>query len=147
MRRLGFRADGRERRSPGVVIAVAGVAIAVSVMMITLSVVFGFKNQIRDKVTGFDSQITVTTIDEGSDSFFSVDNDFVASVRHVAGDRADISGSIVATGILKTDNDFAGLTFKSDTPGSFPAKFVASNIVEGVMPDYDAGSTDNEIII
>lgn len=147
MRHLGFRAEGRRRRSPGVAIAVAGMAIAVSVMMITLSVVLGFKNQIRDKVSGFDSQISITTVSDGEDAFFRADSVLTAAVRRAVGDRADISGAIAATGIIKTDNDFAGLTFKADTPGSRPENFVRENVTDGAMPDYSLDSTRNEIVI
>ena len=52
--------DSRQKVSrPAMRIATAGVAIGLAVMLISVSVVFGFKHTIRDKVIGFGSHITV----------------------------------------------------------------------------------------
>ncbi|MDE5573444.1 MAG: ABC transporter permease, partial [Muribaculaceae bacterium] len=61
-RRLRLNPTNKKGRSAGVVIAVAGVSIAIAVMIITLATVLGFKNAIEKKVEGFDSQITVEAI-------------------------------------------------------------------------------------
>ncbi len=42
---------------PAIRIATVGVAIGLAVMIITVSVVLGFKHTIRDKVVGFGSHI------------------------------------------------------------------------------------------
>ena len=52
-RRLRLAPDGGGRRSPAVGIAVTGVALAVAVMIISMAVVLGFQDAIRDKVSGF----------------------------------------------------------------------------------------------
>ncbi|MDE7442701.1 MAG: ABC transporter permease, partial [Muribaculaceae bacterium] len=57
--RLHFAKTDSQGKSPAIAIAVAGVAIAVIVMMLSVAVVLGFKNEIREKVTGFDSAITI----------------------------------------------------------------------------------------
>lgn len=51
--------DGRTVSRPTIRIAMAGVAIGLAVMMISVSVVLGFKHTIRDKVIGFGGQIQV----------------------------------------------------------------------------------------
>lgn len=48
---------GRER--VGVAVGVAGIALAVVVMLLSLAVIAGFKSQIRAKVDGFEAQISV----------------------------------------------------------------------------------------
>lgn len=49
-------------------VAIAAVAIAVAVMLVSIAIVLGFKKEIRDKVVGFNSHISVyvspTTPDE-----------------------------------------------------------------------------------
>lgn len=37
------------------------------VMMLAMSIVFGFKKEIRNKVTGFDSQVTIYPASYGAD--------------------------------------------------------------------------------
>ena len=51
--------DKRKVSRPAIRIATAGVAIGLAVMLISVSVVFGFKHTIRDKVIGFGSHIQV----------------------------------------------------------------------------------------
>lgn len=49
----------RKVSKPAIRIATIGVAIGLAVMIISVSVVLGFKHSIRDKVIGFGSDITV----------------------------------------------------------------------------------------
>ena len=60
-RRLYGRDEGVKGGSrPAIIIATAGIAVGLAVMIITLAVTRGFKSQIRDKVMGFSQHITVT---------------------------------------------------------------------------------------
>ena len=56
-----FTNQGDERKvsRPAIMIATAGVAIGLAVMLVSVSVVLGFKHTIRDKVRGFGSHIQV----------------------------------------------------------------------------------------
>jgi len=45
---------------PAIIIATTGIALGLAVMILTLAVARGFKQQIRDKVMGFSQHITVT---------------------------------------------------------------------------------------
>ena len=60
-RRLYGRDEGVKGGSrPAIIIATAGIAVGLAVMILTLAVTRGFKSQIRDKVMGFSQHITVT---------------------------------------------------------------------------------------
>ena len=52
--------DQQKVSKPAIRIAVAGVAIGLAVMIISVCVVLGFKHTIRDKVVGFGSHIPVS---------------------------------------------------------------------------------------
>ena len=56
-----YAADGDRRQvsRPAIRIATVGVAIGLAVMIVTVSVVLGFKHTIRDKVVGFGSHLQV----------------------------------------------------------------------------------------
>ena len=59
-RRIYFsEGDRHEVSRPAIRIATIGVAIGLAVMIITVSVILGFKHTIRDKVVGFGSHIQV----------------------------------------------------------------------------------------
>lgn len=55
------KSDKQKVSRPAIRIATIGVAIGLAVMIITVSVVIGFKHTIRDKVIGFGSHIQVQT--------------------------------------------------------------------------------------
>lgn len=58
-RRLRLTPGGRRRPSTNVVIAVAGISCAVAVMLLSIGIVLGFKNAIREKVAGFEAAISI----------------------------------------------------------------------------------------
>ena len=59
-----YRDNGDKRKvsRPVISIAIIGVAIGLAVMIVTVSVVLGFKHTIRDKVIGFGSHIQVQNV-------------------------------------------------------------------------------------
>ena len=46
-------------RGGGIFVAVTGIALAVVVMLLSISVMTGFRDEIRSKIIGFDSQLTI----------------------------------------------------------------------------------------
>ena len=59
-RHFHFGSDNRQEvRRPAIRIATIGVAVGLAVMIVTVSVIFGFKHTIRDKVVGFGSHIQI----------------------------------------------------------------------------------------
>jgi lipoprotein-releasing system permease protein len=93
-------------------------------MLVSVSVVLGFKHTIRDKVTGFGSHIQVAdfmTLQMG-EQYPVVMNDSMTSVlRNIKG-VAHVQRYAVKQGIIKTDDDFLGVAFK------------------GVGPDFDSST-------
>ena len=47
-------------------IAVAGIAVGIAVMLVSIAIVTGFKNEISRKVVGFGSHISITNYDSNS---------------------------------------------------------------------------------
>ena len=135
-RRIDLRGSRRRGSGPGVVIAVVGIALALTVMMISVAVMQGFKKEIRAKVTGFESQLTVNIASESAEEFGG-ETDVATDATPVRltpelkaiiaetlpGTRAAIAAS--RPGVLKTDTDFAGVVFS--TPSD--SLFVVSHIV------------------
>lgn len=147
-RRLGLRHSVSGRRSPGVPVAVAGVAIAILVMSLTVSVVLGFKNSIRHKVIGFESEIVVSPMYDGRPAHTFHFNDTLAGIfARTLGPDADVSPRVSATVLLKTDDSYLGIELRGLSNGTQPQKFVKENITDGVMPDYRDSLQSDRIII
>ena len=115
-KRIQLTPNGKKQRSPGVTIAIAGISVSIVVMLLTLAVVSGFQNQIRNKVIGFDSQITVSKyVQDSSDSPLFAYSDSLSEVMNRAlPDGAVVSGQLSSMCLLKTTDDYVGLALVSD---------------------------------
>ena len=143
--------SGRHR-SPAVGIAVTGIALSVTIMLLTLAIVPGFKHQITEKVFGFDAQIVlhpvqpVASYDDGStvtvECGDTLRNRLLSNLP--TGARVQLSAS--TPGILKTDDQFAGLVFKAFDDG-LEGSIIDSCIEEGGIPDYDVEEMRYAIVV
>ena len=149
-RRLRITGTSGDKHSAGAVIAVAGVALAVMVMEITLAVVSGFKSEITRKITGFDSQITIERpYDYASGlqkEYTSPSPEIMSSVPDMNAEGVKASLSMQLPGMIKTDSDFAGTIFIG-RDSKHDVTFERGNIIDGVFPDYSDEAKQNDIVI
>lgn len=142
------KGDRRKVSRPAIRIATIGIAIGLAVMIITVSVVLGFKHTIRDKVVGFGSHIQVVNFltMQSTDPYPVCINDSMMNVlRHIDGVK-HAERYALTQGILKTDSDFLGLSFKGIGP-EYDLKFIKQNIKEGECPTFSDTKGNNKILI
>lgn len=148
-KRLFRERNGQSRVStPAIRIAILGVAIGLAVMIVSVSVVVGFKHTIRNKVVGFGSHITVADYMslQSAEQYPVVMNDSMMSVlRHISG-VAHVERFAMKQGILKTDSDFLGVVLKGVGP-EYDKQFIVSNMVEGEFPTFSDKSSQNKVVI
>ena len=131
--RLYFSDENHQRSSrPSVRVALGGIIIGVLVMIVAMSVVVGFKQEITQKVAGFGSHIQVVNFDNNStyemqpiyvsDSLLQT----IRAIEHVT----HVSTFASKPGIIKTDSAFQGIIFK----GTDYWTYFEQNIVEGTLP-------------
>lgn len=104
-RRLAWKAEGERKVSPAVGIAVAGVALAVVVMILSVSIMFGFKEEVTHRIIDLDDAITIA----GYDSTF-VPAEVLSVIDLPADAEVVLHASVPA--ILKTADDFMGLELR-----------------------------------
>ena len=133
-KRLYFSEQGKARESrPAVRVALAGIVIGVVVMIVSICVVVGFKQEIQRKVAGFGSHIQVVNFDNNATyemqpvALSEELMDKLQRVPHVE----NLSVFASKPGILKTDSSFQGIVFK----GTDYWDYFAENLVEGTLPD------------
>lgn len=141
--------DSRQKVSrPAMRIATAGVAIGLAVMLISVSVVFGFKHTIRDKVIGFGSHITVTnfmSLHGRELAPICMDDSMMRVLRSLDGVK-HVQRYAIKQGILKTDSDFLGVAFKG-IANDYDTTFIHDNMVEGVIPAFSDTVSTNKILV
>ena len=133
-KRLYFSEQGKARESrPAVRVALAGIVIGVVVMIVSICVVVGFKQEIQRKVAGFGSHVQVVNFDNNATyemqpvALSEELMDKLQRVPHVE----NLSVFASKPGILKTDSSFQGIVFK----GTDYWDYFAENLVEGTLPD------------
>lgn len=141
--------DSRQKVSrPAMRIATAGVAIGLAVMLISVSVVFGFKHTIRDKVIGFGSHITVAnfmSLHGRELAPICMDDSMMRVIRSLDGVK-HVQRYAIKQGILKTDSDFLGVAFKG-IANDYDTTFIHDNMVEGVIPAFSDTVSANKILV
>lgn len=142
------KGDKRKVSRPAIKIATTGVAIGLTVMIVSVCVVLGFKETIRDKVVGFGSHIQVAnymTVQSQDQYPIAVTDSFLQVLRGMP-DVKHIQRFAQKQGILKTDNDFLGVVFKGVGP-DFDSTFIHQSMVEGSVPKFDDKANHNHLLI
>ena len=144
------RADERKKNISGpiVTIAIAGIALGLAVMIMSASIVTGFKREIRNKVIGFGSHIQIVNLDSNI-SFetapvsryqsFLPELEEIPEVRH-------IQPFATKAGIIRTREDIQGVMLKG-IDGSFDWSFFEQNMIEGARINIPDTVTSNEAVI
>jgi lipoprotein-releasing system permease protein len=128
------RGDERKKSISGpiVTIAIAGIAIGLAVMILAVSIVTGFKQEIRNKVIGFGSHIQIINFDSNiSYETLPVNKNqaFIPEIEQIPEVR-QIQPFATKAGIISTREDIQGVILKG-IDESFDWSFFEQNMVEG----------------
>lgn len=145
-----YSAENKTKRAslPAIKIAITGVAVGLAVMLLAVAIALGFKNEISSKVIGFGSHVVIidtsSSLEETSIPI-KVTPQFINEIKKTDNVK-HIQTFTIKPGILKTENEFAGITLKGIGQG-YDTEFIKQHIIEGKLPDYSQISTENDIII
>lgn len=140
--------DKRKVSRPAIRIATVGVAIGLAVMIVTVSVVLGFKHTIRDKVVGFGGHIQVQNMltYSNTDPYpICLDDSMMQVLREIKGVR-HVERYTIAQGILKTDEDFLGILFKG-VGQEYDMNFLKEHLLEGEIPQFSDSVSKYKLLI
>ncbi|MBF1569103.1 MAG: ABC transporter permease [Prevotella shahii] len=141
-------ADKKRVDRPAIRIAIAGVAVGLAVMLVSVSVVFGFKHTIRNKVVGFGSHIQVAnfmTLQASEQYPIQMGDSMLKVLRAILGVK-HVQRFAVKQGILKTDKDFLGVAFKG-IAADYDTTFIHQNLVAGAIPHFSDTVGKQQMIV
>ncbi|MDE6012411.1 MAG: ABC transporter permease [Prevotella sp.] len=141
------KGDRRKVSRPAIRIATIGVAIGLAVMIVTVSIVLGFKHTIRDKVAGFGSHITVQNVRAvySPDYTICIDSTYLSLLEEV--DKVKhVQRYTTTQGILKTDDDFLGIILKGIGP-EYDTSFLQEYLIEGELPQFSDSATQYPLVV
>ncbi len=148
-RRLFFDKSNKKFLSQRIIrIALVGIALGLAVMIISVAVVTGFKQEVRNKVIGFGSHIRIINFDS-SNSYetrpVNRNQPFLETLK-TNEDIKKVQVFATKPGMIKTDEYIQGVVFKGIGPEYDPS-FFRENLVEGHLPEIKNSERSNEILI
>lgn len=133
---------------PAIRIATIGVAIGLAVMIITVSVVLGFKHTIRDKVVGFGSHIRIESFmaQQTASPIPVCISDTLYRQLTALPEISHVERYTMAQGILKTDADFLGVAFKG-VGADYDLHFLQQHLKAGKIPQFSTDKSSYQLVI
>lgn len=136
-RRIHFSDNKNKKKvsKPAVRIALCGIALGLAVMLLSLAIVVGFKNEVGRKVMGFGSHIQITSLTNNKTYDLppiSFSDTLIEAINKVP----NVSYSqICATkpAIIKTKTDFQGIVLKG-VDANYNWDFFKEYLKEGELP-------------
>lgn len=126
------RNKGKSMSKPAVKVATFGIAVGLAVMLLAVSVVVGFKHEVRNQAIGFGSHIQVTanefeqTYEHAPILLEESDIDRLEMAEHIT----KVQPIVTKSGIIKTDDSFRGIVLKG-VDERYDWNFFHRNMVEG----------------
>ena len=149
-RRIHFSKENNKKKvsKPAVRIALGGIALGLAVMILSLAIVVGFKNEVGRKVMGFGSHIQITSLTNNRTYDLppiSFSDTLISAIKAVP----NVSYTqITATkpAIIKTKTDFQGIVLKG-VDAHYNWDFFKEYLKEGELPVYNDSTASNEVLI
>ena len=137
-----------EVSKPAVRIAMAGIAVGLAVMIVSVAVVIGFKHQVRDKVIGMGADIVVSGID-GSDLYqvnpVVAEDSLLDVFRNIPG-TSHVQRYSTKPGMIMTSDNFQGMVVKG-VGQEYDWTYLKAHLQEGSIPEFSDSAASNSVLI
>ena len=145
---LSARPHKNSISAPIIKIGVIAIAIGMIVMIISVGVGYGMQKEIKDKISSFESHITIQSfnniINESSINPISPELNFIDYLESIPEVR-NIERIISKFGIVRTTKDFDGLYFKGlDKDYDFTR--IKKYVIEGDIPLFSENFSNDVLI-
>lgn len=129
-----LRKGGKKISRPAITIAQWGVSIGLIVMMLSLAIVVGFKNEIREKIIGFGSHIQINNYEAAAngDAYVSVTEEDIAEIRKNNG-VSNVQRFVQKPGLLAVGNEYEGVLVKG-IGKEYDTSFFNNHLINGRIP-------------
>ncbi len=129
-------------------IAIAGVAIGLTVMILTISIVKGFQLSIRDKVEGFNGDIQITNLDNNNSYEpvpINAQQPFMTDLKKLP-DVSHVQVYATKNGIIKTKTENEGVILEG-VNSNYDWTFIKKNLVKGEVLNLKDSTPSSDILI
>jgi lipoprotein-releasing system permease protein len=140
--------EGSRVMPPAIRIALAGIALGMAVMILSVAIIIGFKKEVRNKVIGFGSHIRITYFDSNTSYEtlpIALNDSLLQAIASHPGVR-HVEPFATKPGMLKTDTDFQGIILKG-VDENYDWTFFRNNLKEGSLLSIDPEQTSTDVVI
>ncbi|MGZ3901227.1 MAG: ABC transporter permease [Bacteroidia bacterium] len=133
---------------PIVKIGIIGIVLGVSVMLLTISIVLGFKKAITDKMTGLTTHIAISNINVNPSNEpepIIISDDTLKMLENIKG-ISHVQTTAFKNGILKTKTENEGILLKG-IDKNYDFNFLKKHIVSGKLPSFSDTMASRDILI
>ena len=133
---------------PAIVVAIAGISVGIIVMILSVSVVLGFKREVSEKVVGFKSHIQILNLHQGIEAEMDpvLVDDSLIKILNEASHIVKYQVFANKTGLIKTNDDFKGVVIKGVGEG-YCMDFFQKYLVQGSIPCFSSEKSSQEILL
>ncbi len=134
--------------TPVVHIAIGSIALGMAVMLLTLAIVTGFKNEVSSRAIGFAGHVVVHAYTDNNSyeqEPISIQSDFIKDliknleIKHV-------QPFATKNAMIKTSYENQGIILKG-VDGSYDWKFIQQYLQEGAIPSYNDSISSDKIVV
>ena len=133
---------------PIVKIGIIGIALGVSVMFLTVSIVLGFKKEITNRITGLTTDLVISNINVNSSNEpepINLTEDSLKLIKNLP--FVDyVQASAFKNGILKTETENEGVVLKGVTE-NYNFEFIKKHLIEGRLPLFLKEEISKDVLI
>ncbi|MEG0559937.1 MAG: ABC transporter permease [Muribaculaceae bacterium] len=146
--KLGADENNITSSTPILNIAVLGIVLAIVIMILSITIVCGFKNEIANKIYDLDSHIKIS-----NSSFSQSTNNTKVNKDVLCKELCDSMSFIKSLeliaekpAIIKTDKDFKGIVFRG-VDKNYDWNYINKSIIEGRVPNNSDDAPISEIVL
>ncbi|MGR3809499.1 ABC transporter permease [Jiulongibacter sp. NS-SX5] len=142
------KTKGKTFSSSVINIGIASIAIGVSAIIISFSVLLGFKNTIKEKLFSMSGhlQIRKITLNQSFDEVPFTNSESFRKILAKNENIASINAIGLKSALLKSENEISGVVLKG-YDNNYDSTFFKGNLTEGRLISYEDGSYAKEILI
>lgn len=133
---------------PIILIATSAVTLGIAVVIVSISIVRGFQNEVRKKVVGFGAHVQITENSRGfsKESFALEYNDSLVQQMQNIPSVSHVQRFAIKPGILETRTDIEGAIIKG-VGEEFDWSFFKSKMIDGKTLDEDSAQFKKAVVI
>ena len=141
-------AKGKEMSRPAVLIAMAGIAIGLSVMLLSVAIIIGFKQEIKHKISGFGAHIQLTNLaaSKSYDSYPIELSDALIQEIYDSNEVKHAQRYSTKAGMINTAEAFQGMILKG-VGQEYDLSFFKAHLLEGEIPYFSDSLSSGKVLL